>query len=327
MSYKSTALAYSNIAYIKYWGRSDNSLRLPLNSSLSMNLSNLQTITTVEFSEDLKSDDVIIDGTKNDKEIDRVVGHLERVRKLANSNLFAKVVSQNNFPSSHGLSSSASGFAALTLASVSALNLKLNEKKLSVLARLGSGSAARSIPGGFVEWYKSNHSEDSFAKSVFSENHWQITDIVVVVSAKKKIHPTSDSMIFALTSPFMGQRLLKIDEKLTNIKKAILEKNFKEFGKIVENEALELHTVIMTQTPSYFYLFPETVILIQTVREWRNNGLEVYFTINTGHDVHLICEQKNKEAVLSKLKQLKFIKKTIINYPAGPAKLINKHLF
>src|SRR3989344_2976508 len=154
---KETAIAPSNIAFTKYWGRKDELLRLPENGSVSMSLSNLLTTTTVEFSKDYEKDEVIINGkTPKDIEIERVVTHLDRVRKLAKINLKAKVSSNNNFPIAVGLSSAASGFAALTLAASKAAGLNLSEKELSILARQASGSACRSIPNGFVEWLDGN---------------------------------------------------------------------------------------------------------------------------------------------------------------------------
>jgi len=146
---KATAIAPSNIAFTKYWGRKDEILRLPENGSISMCLSNLLTTTTVEFSPNYTKDEITINGGGlEENEAERIIKHLDRVRKLANTNHKAKMVSNNNFPSGTGLSSSASGFAALSLAASKAAGLDLNEKDLSILARLGSGSACRSIPSG-----------------------------------------------------------------------------------------------------------------------------------------------------------------------------------
>ncbi|PKP56739.1 MAG: hypothetical protein CVT89_05655 [Candidatus Altiarchaeales archaeon HGW-Altiarchaeales-2] len=154
MKFKATAIAHPNIAFVKYWGKKDEDLRIPLNNSISMNLGNLWTKTTVEFN-DFDDDIVIInkevaEGTAKE----RVVKHLDKFRNLASNVLKAKVVSENNFPMSSGIASSASGFAALTMANASALNLNLSEKELSILARLGSGSACRSIPDGFTNILK-----------------------------------------------------------------------------------------------------------------------------------------------------------------------------
>ena len=324
---KATALAYSNIAFIKYWGKTDQELRLPTNNSISMNLSNLKTITTVEFSPRFNADSVTIDGQKNYREVNRVIVHLNRIRELKKSPLYARIVSQNNFPASSGLSSSASGFAALTLAAVSALNLQFNQKQISALARLASGSACRSIPAGFVEWLKGSNHQNSYAFSLFPENHWSLLDIVAIVSQEKKAVATSIAQKYASTSPFYQRRLKNLPLKIKQLKIALTKKNFTRFAEIAEREAFELHAVIMTQSPSYLYLLPETISLIREVSRWQNEGLPVYFTLNTGHDAHLLCQEENKEKLMKKLSSLPFVRRTIINYPAGPAKIINNHLF
>ena len=185
---KRTAIAPTNIAFIKYWGRKDEALRLPTNGSVSMNLSNLSTTTTVEFDQKYFKDEVIINGVQDEKESLRVIKHLDRIRNLAHISEKAKIVSHNNFPSATGLSSSASGFAALTVAASAASGLKLGEKELSILARQGSGSACRSIPGGFVEWIDGDTSETSYAVSIFPAGYWDIADIVAIVSDEKKAY-------------------------------------------------------------------------------------------------------------------------------------------
>ena len=184
---KATAVAPSNIAFIKYWGKKNEKLRLPTNGSISMNLSNLHTTTTVEFNKDLDDDTVIINRQQVDSlKKDRVIKHLDRIRKMAKINLRAKVVSQNNFPMGGGLSSSASGFAALTVAGSSAAGLRLSEKELSILARYASGSSCRSIPDGFVEWLGGNSKETSYAISLYRPSYWGICDVIVVVDTKEK---------------------------------------------------------------------------------------------------------------------------------------------
>ncbi len=159
---KATAIAHANIAFIKYWGVRDAALRLPTNNSLSMNLDAAYTTTTVEFAAGYRQDVVVLDGVgATGQERARVVEHLDRVRALAGIATPARVVSVNSFPTAAGIASSASGFAALTVAACAAAGLNLSEKELSVLARLGSGSACRSVPGGFVEWRAGESSEDS----------------------------------------------------------------------------------------------------------------------------------------------------------------------
>ncbi|MEK7522519.1 MAG: diphosphomevalonate decarboxylase, partial [Patescibacteria group bacterium] len=279
---KATAIAPSNIAFIKYWGKKDEELELPENSSISMNLSNLITTTTVEFDPKYKKNLITINNKTDEQAENRIIKHLNLIRKKANIELRAKVVSTNNFPDGTGLSSSASGFAALTMAGAKAAGLNLQESELSILARLGSGSACRSIPDGFVEWVGEG------AKSLYPPSYWPIVDIVAIISKEKKDISSTNGQKLARTSPFFTTRLNNINEKINRFKKSLETRNFTEFGELVENEALELHAIMLTSTPSLIYWQPETIILMKLVKKWRNEGLEVYFTINTGQDIHLI---------------------------------------
>lgn len=324
---KSTAIAPSNIAFIKYWGKKDEKLKLPENGSISMNLSNLITTTTVEFSPKFKKDLVIINNQNDSKRSGRVIKLLDLIRKKANIFLKAKVVSQNNFPEGTGLSSSASGFAALTLAATKSSGLNLNEKELSILARQGSGSACRSIPDGFVEWLDGDSSETSYAKILYPPDYWNIIDVVVIVSQEKKETSSTDGQKSASTSPFFQTRLNNIKEKIGRFKKALETKNFTDFGQIIEGEALELHAIMLTSIPSLIYWQPETIKLMKLVKKWRSEGLEVYFTVNTGQDIHVIVEEKNKEQLLAKLKEINEVKNIFINKPAVGARLVENHLF
>ena len=334
---KATAIAPTNIAFTKYWGKKDEILRLPENGSVSMCLSNLLTTTTVEFSPSYerssrasrtKKDQITINGSGVEKdEVDRVIKHLDRIRRMADINLKAKVVSTNNFPIGTGLSSSASGFAALTVAAVSAAGLKLSEKQLSILARQGAGSACRSIPSGFVEWLDGNTSDSSYARQIFPPNHWAIADVVALVSTGKKEVPSSTGMKSAKSSPFMKLRLSRMKEKNKLVKKLIKERKFKELGELTEQEALELHTIMLTQYPPLIYWTPGTLQIMKLVPQWRKMGIPVYFTINTGQDIHLIVEQKNVQKLVKKLKELGFVKNIIVNTPGEGTRLSEKHLF
>ncbi len=324
---KSTAIAPSNIAFTKYWGRKDETLRLPINGSVAMTLSNLLTTTTVEFDKKLKADDITINNEKNEKEVEKVVKHLDRIRKLAEINTYAKVVSINSFPTGTGLSSSSSGFAALTVAAANAAGLKLSEKELGILSRQASGASIRSIPAGFVEWLDGDTSETSFAKTIFPKDYWDIADVVAVVSKERKDVATSQGHEGANTSPFMDTRILKMKQKNKIVKKLIMEKDFIKFGEFIEAEALELHAIYITQTPSLIYLTPESLMIIKLCKKWRAEGLPVYFTVNTGQDVHLIVEKKNVKKLEAKLKEIKEVKQTIVNYAGDGTKLSNKHLF
>jgi diphosphomevalonate decarboxylase len=291
---KATAFAPVNVALIKYWGKENGELRLPANSSLSVNLTNLGTITSVEWDEKLSKD--LADS--------RMVKHLDQIRKMANLDLKARVKTNNNFPSGAGLSSSASGLAALTLAAVTAAGLKLPEKDLSRLARLGSGSACRSIPGGWVEWTKGSD-KTSYAKTIFPADYWDLRVLVVILSLEKKLVSSTAGQAAAATSPFYRQRINSIDKKIVKMKSAIKTRNFSLLGEIMEEDCLNMHAVMRTQTPPLNYWLLETVRVMEAVRKWRKQGLESYFTINTGQNVFVFCMSKNEAELFKKLSQLK----------------------
>lgn len=324
---KATAIAPSNIAFIKYWGKQDEELRIPLNGSISMNLNNLTTTTTVEFLSSFGKDDIYVDGKRDAVAEKRVIKHLDRIRNIAGIKDKARVVSKNNFPSSTGLSSSASGFAALTLAAAGAAGLNLKQKDLSILARSGSGSACRSIPDGFVEWKKGKNNNSSYALSLYPPDYWDICDAVAVVSNEKKYVNTSESQRFGKTNNFLNLRIKLLQGKITKIKELIKMKNFTEFGELIESEALELHAMFMTSNPPLLYLLPESLELIKYIWSLRNEGCPVYFTINTGQNIHIIVEKKNLEYLKEKLKQLSSVKNLIINFPSQGARIIKEHLF
>lgn len=324
---KATAVAPSNIAFIKYWGRKDEVLKLPVNGSISMNLSNLLTTTTVEFNKDFEEDSILINNKQEPNEGNRAINHLDRIRKLAKINQRAKVISENNFPSGTGLSSSASGFAALTVAASNAAGLKLSEKELSILARQGSGSACRSIPDGFVEWLDGDTNETSYAVSIYKPDYWDITDVVAVVSKNKKDVSTSEGQKLAESSAFFDVRKSRMKEKIELIKKYLKEKNFTKFGELIEAEALELHAIMQTSIPSLIYLLPASLKMMHLIKKWRQESLEAYFTVNTGQDIHLICRKKDVPKLTAFLSQVQEVSKIIVNAPGKGACLIKSHLF
>lgn len=325
---KATVKAPANIAFIKYWGKKDEKLRLPLNSSVSMNLDKIFSLTTVEFLPELSEDEIEMAGEKIDnKEAKRITEFLDRVRGWAGINLKAKVVSKNNFPKGTGIASSASGFAALSLAATKAAGLDLTEKDLSILARLGSGSACRSIPDGFVEWIKGHSNETSYARSLYPPNYWEIVDVVAIVSKTEKKVSSTEGHGRAESSPFLATRISAMEKKIRETKKALKDKDFSRLGTIVEEEAINMHTVMMTSQPPIFYWLPKTIEIMLSVQQWRKEGLESYFTIDAGPTVHLLCLSKDKNKVVRKLKKLGGIKEIIINNPSQGARLVNKHLF
>lgn len=308
---KATAEAPTNVAIIKYWGKQPGEERLPTNSSLSLTVDTMHVTTEVAFSPDLMSDSFTLYGQPAPAdETSKLSGHLDRLRALAGVTWRAQVASDGNIPPACGLSSSAAGFAALTVAAATALNLHVDETGLSILARQGSGSACRSIPaaGGLVLWQKGSGSETSIAESVAPPTWSELCVVALILSRDKKYQPTTMGMAGAQTSPFFAERLQRIDQKIAAARQAYAEQDFTAFGQLAEQEARELHAIMMTQAEPSLYLNPATLAVMQTIqRDWRPSGLEVYYTLNTGQNPWLLVQEKDLPRLQQKLAGQEYI--------------------
>jgi len=325
---KKTATSPANIAFIKYWGKKNSKLNLPYNGSISMNLDNCLTTTTVHFIENLKEDEIVVDCRRVEGEAkQRVVNILDIVRDWSGIVSKAKVSSINNFPSDAGIASSASAFSALALSASLAAGLELSNKKLSILARLGSGSACRSVVDGFAEWKKGKTSESSYAIQIAKPSFWDLRDIVVVTSSSKKEKSSTEGHSLASTSPYFTKRQQLISKRLSGLKKALLSKNIDEFGKLLEKEALDLHVIAMTSEPPIFYLNSSTFDVIEVLRGLREKGIKGFFTMDAGPNVHIICRQKDVDEINRTVKRINGVKSTIINKPGNGVRVSNNHLF
>ncbi len=328
---KATATANANIALVKYWGKRNEQLILPQNSSISMTCDGLRTITTVEFSENYKKDVVIINDEELKKDEKNIIGHLDRIRKMARINQKAKIVSKTNFPVAAGLASSASGFAALTRAATRAVGITMNEKELTILTRMGSGSAARSICEGFAIWHRGNKEDgsDSFAETIAGKNHWPEFRMIttIVTESKKKVSSRAGMSQSVKTSPYYRGWLDSVDDDLKKVMDGIKRKDLQTVGLTAEENCLKMHALMMSTRPAIIYWHPTTVEIIRAVMQWRSEGLPCYFTIDAGPNVKVICLSKNEKEITKKLHELKGVKKTISCKPGDGAKLIQKHLF
>jgi diphosphomevalonate decarboxylase len=326
---KVTVRAGSNIAFIKYWGVADAQINLPLNNSISMTLADAYTTTTVEWlGGPVGADEVVIDNRRLDERAaERIVRHLDRLRALAGVDQRARVVSQNNFPMASGIASSASGFAALTVAGCAALGLELDATRLSALARRGSGSASRSLFAGFVEWEAGDDDATSVARQIAPPEHWALADVVAVVSAAAKVVSSEHGHTLAITSPLNAGRIASLPCALGEVRDAIVQRDLRLLGPIIERDALTMHAVMMTGAPSLLYWRPATVEIIQAVRQWRReDDLPVYFTIDAGPNVHLICEQSNVQEVERRLAGLTSIQSILTSRPGHEPQLLSQHL-
>jgi diphosphomevalonate decarboxylase len=318
-----TAQAFANIAFIKYWGNRDNALRIPMNGSISMNLDGLFTRTTVSFQPSLPYDELIINGHEiRGAGLERISYLLDLIREKANLRERAEVISENNFPSGAGIASSAAAFAALAVAGSKAAGLSLSESQLSRLARRGSGSASRSIPGGFVEWQAGTSEEDSFAFSIASPDHWNLVDCVAIVSAAHKKTGSTEGHFIAATSPLQAARVADAPRRLELCRKAILEKDFNAFAFIVELDSDLMHAVMMTSTPALHYWRPASLEVMNCVRQWRTDGIPVCYTVDAGPNVHVICLETEAYRIEKQLREFPGVENVLVARAGGPAKIV-----
>ncbi len=297
-----TAVACPNIAFIKYWGNTDDAERIPVNGSISMILGGLQTVTTVEFDNEIAEDRLVLNQVEAGvSALRRVSAVLDRVRLLAGIKTYALVSSGNNFPTGAGIASSAAAFAALALAASKAAGLDLAEKDLSRLARFGSGSACRSVPSGFVEWLPGTCDEDSYAEAIAPPNHWKLTDCIAVVQTSHKATGSTEGHSLAASSPLQAARVADAPRRLDLCRKAIHDRDFAALTSVVEQDSHLMHAVMMTSKPPLLYWEPASIEIIKAVADWRLDGLPVCCTLDAGPNVHVLCPTEHARAVTDRL--------------------------
>ncbi|HSQ17594.1 MAG TPA: diphosphomevalonate decarboxylase [Anaerolineales bacterium] len=318
-----TAQSCPNIAFIKYWGDQDPCLRIPANGSISMNLAGLHTRTTVTFDPAFVTDTLQVNNLPiAGPGLERVSDLLGRVRDMAGLSCYAAVESRNNFPMGAGIASSASAFAALSLAASTAADLKLSEMEVSRLARSGSGSACRSIPGGFVEWQAGSRDEDSYAFTIAPPEHWELVDCIVVISSAHKTVGSTAGHALALTSPIQPARVVDAPRRLQVCRKAILERDFQTFAEVIELDSNLMHAIMITSTPPLLYWQPATLAVMRLVQDWRQAGLPVAYTIDAGPNVHVLTLATWATEVAARLSQVEDVQQVLQASPGGAAYLL-----
>jgi len=289
-----------------------------------MNLDGLHTQTTVTFDSSLNDDEVIIEKkSQTGAARERVIKHLDLIRDRAKTTTRARVESENNFPTGAGIASSASAFAALTTAACAAADLHLSERELTIIARMGSGSASRSVPTGFVEWHRGERSDESFAESIASPDYWNLIDCVAIVSAKHKEVGSTDGHSLANTSPLQQARVDDAPRRLKICREALLKKDFARFADIVEEDAVMMHAIMMTSRPPLFYWLPPTLAVMGAVKEWRaKGGIPVCFTIDAGANVHVITLSDQVSEIESRLRAMSGVQDVLKAKAGEGAKVI-----
>jgi diphosphomevalonate decarboxylase len=303
---------------IKYWGNRDDALRIPANQSLSFNLKELVTETNVYFDPNIEADHLTINGqVQTGSALQRVSGFLEIVRGMAGIGAFARVDSRSNFPMGAGIASSAAAFAALAAAASSAAGLALDESGLSRLARRGSGSAARSVPAGFVRLYTGDAEESAYGASIAPADHWDLVDCICVVSQEHKPTGSTAGHKLAETSPLQAPRVQDAERRIDICQRAILEKDFDTLAEISEVDSNMMHAVMMTSQPRLIYWEAATVALMRAVHAWRQEGLPVFYTIDAGPNVHVITRQPYLEQAAARIRTVPGIKDVLMATVGG----------
>lgn len=326
------ASAPSNIALIKYWGKSDATLNWPANDSLSMTLSRAATTTMARINR------AAINSTEHSHDLS--LGHLLafgdsfdnclRVRDMTKPRLFLErlraelkpwikndgpleIVTKNSFPSACGIASSASGYAALTVAAVGVWTgqhtmagletVGISRDLIAAWARMGSGSACRSIHGGFVHWLRGETAANQKCRQLFDCSHWPLADLIVLIDGKHKQVSSTEGHARAFSSPLMNVRLAGAGERMKSLLNALENKDLEKLGDIIEAEALEMHAVMMTATQPTRYFTDKTVEFLCWLRQQRSIGsIPAWFTVDAGPNPHLICLPEHSQKISSQIK-------------------------
>ena len=332
---RATAEAHPNIALVKYWGKRDERLILPHQSSLSVTLGPLSVRTTVAFTGAVSPDAVEINRkVATGSERQRVLDVLQVVRKgLSPARRkalgAALVVSKGDFPASAGLASSAAAFAALSLATRTAAGLPRDVRAESILARQGSGSACRSLEGGFVRWNRGRKADgsDSFAQQLFGPEHWPDLRLLVgMVSREEKEVKSRDGMRSTIeTSPYYPAWARDAEREVKAIVPLIARRDLEAVGELAERNAWRMHASALAADPPLCYLKPETLSVIHAVRDERRRGIGVWFTLDAGPNPVLLTSVKDEERAAAIVKA-HGAREVVRCSPGGDAVLSERHL-
>lgn len=301
-----TAVARANVALVKYWGKRDERLNLPAVGSISLTLDGLEAVATVariparpgapRFVQDGRP----VTGVPGER-MARFLDHLAASRP-GTPRLAADVAA--NFPVGAGLASSAAIYCAVTTAALSALGARPGREQLSALARQGSGSAARSVFGGLVEWQRGSAADgsDSTARQILAESEWDLALLVAITSEEMKRTASRDAMRHvAETSPLYGGWIAAQDEDLAAMRRAIAARDLAEVGRISEENCLRMHATGFAARPPVIFWTPATLAAMAAVHELRAAGTPAFFTIDAGPQVKVLCARTDADAVAARL--------------------------
>jgi phosphomevalonate decarboxylase len=320
---KFSARAYSIQGLVKYHGLKNAKLRIPFHDSISVCMKSLDTVTTVEADTGLSKDRIRINGsvpTRGEEARASIV--IDKLRELSGDKTRVRVESRNANVKGKGLGFSASGFAALGLSTSKALGLSLEPKELSEVVRLGAGSAARSLVGGFSIWY-ANRKGRSYAEQLASASSIRLKTLIVPIPSDIK---TDKAHADVLTSPFFKARLGYLKGVLQRMRIAIRRRNVSEICRLAEVDTLNLHAITMTGNQGTILVSPLSIRIIDEVRRLREEeGVPVWYSLDTGPSVFI---NTTPNASLKVEKRIRSLSDTVlVSDPGGPAEIISRHLF
>lgn len=327
-----SSIAAPNIALVKYWGKRDDVLKLPVNDSISITLDSgvLASKTTIMISDRLAQDVFVINGKKTED------AHIAEALTLMRTRLGSRypairnhimIISENNFPTSAGIASSASGFAALAEAIASALGIS-DAKEKSILARLGSGSASRSVFGGFVKWNGGSRSdgEDSYGIPLAPPSHWpDLVDLIAISDTRIKKVSSKDGMErSALTSEFFIPRRDLAKRSVPKMENAIRNRDFAILAIETMRDSNGMHAVMLDSWPPIAYMNDVSHRIVDMVHEYNGSAgaVRAAYTFDAGPNAHIITTKGEVNGIRKKLVKIKGVKKIIVSAMGEGAKSV-----
>ncbi len=321
-----TIKAHANIALHKYWGKRDETLMLPTKNSFSLTLDALRTETSITLSS-THHDIITFDWQETtQKSPEKIINFLNKFRKLYNINQYFSINTKNLFPTAAGLASSSSGYAALALGLSKLCNLNLSKKELSQLARLGSGSASRSVYGGFVQWYKGEKDDgsDCFAEQLFPENHWPELSMIIVIldDQAKKISSRVGMQQTIKTGSHYQTWLQESERNLPLLVQAIREKDIVKLGTLVEQDWYGMYQSMLSTIPKIDYLNRTSHAVIAKVKKLRTQNISAYFTTDAGPNVKILCLKKDIHTITNEMQKVNGVMDCITSSIAGEPTIV-----
>lgn len=318
---KVKVITHANLALIKYWGKRDTTLMLPTKGSIGLSLSALET-TTYMSSNKVAKDIIFLDSRVISEQDNPITKFLDAARSLLGINKYFSIDSKNSFPTASGLASSASGFAALALGIDSLCNLNLSMQEISILARLGSGSAARSVYGGYVFWDqgKKQDGTDCYAKQIFQPSWWPELRVIIATTtqSKKEFSSRYGMQQSVETSPTYTTWLNKSQGRIKPLLKALEEKDIAKVGAITEEDWTDLKEVMLTTQPSLNYWTTTSYAIIDKVIALREQKkINCYVTTDAGPHVKIICLADDAAQIMQTLGETQGLVSVIESHISG----------